>query len=160
MTTARDKKLVQLAGEYAVASELCRRGWAAIVMPEAWPGFDIMAQNADGQQLRVQVKTKVGGGSVFFPTASNLRATEFNTPTTVFVRLGKAGETARFFCVPGEMIQTIRQNDLLEYMETHPNTTDYSGFPPTVPWKRVEEYEDWWDLILEVKDENSNLQEG
>ena len=49
-------------GEYAVAAELCRRGWVATTFTRNIPGFDILALNPGlNKNIRIQVKTVVSG---------------------------------------------------------------------------------------------------
>ena len=56
-----DKSLIGLAGEYAVASELCRRGFHAQITYGRWKNTDVVAVNLEnGKTVLVEVKTKQG----------------------------------------------------------------------------------------------------
>ena len=147
--TARDKKLTQLAGEHAVASELARRGWLPAVMSEAWPGFDIMAQGPDGGLLQVQVKTKrARGPKIFAP-----RGPVVPYPT-VFVRLWD--EVPEFFPVPAVDVGRLRDESDRAYVEAHPNASrdpEVRGKTAMVRWADLEAFRDRWDLILGADDE-------
>lgn len=56
MATGRDIQLTRQIGEYLAAAELGRHGWVATTFTGSLPGFDILAVNADGCTLEVQVK--------------------------------------------------------------------------------------------------------
>ena len=56
-----DKALLGLAGEYAVASEICRRGYHAQITFGRWKNTDILAVNLrNGKTVLVEVKSKQG----------------------------------------------------------------------------------------------------
>jgi len=56
-----NKTLLGLAGEYIVASEICRRGFHAQITFGRWKNTDILAVNlANGKTVLVEVKTKQG----------------------------------------------------------------------------------------------------
>jgi hypothetical protein len=56
-----DKALLGLAGEYAVASEICRRGYHAQITFGRWKNTDILAVNlANEKTVLIEVKTKQG----------------------------------------------------------------------------------------------------
>jgi len=56
-----DKTVLGLAGEYAVASELCRRGFFAQITYGRWKNTDIIAVNpAKGKTVLIEVKSKQG----------------------------------------------------------------------------------------------------
>ena len=53
------KEILGLAGEYAVASEICRRGFFAQIAYGRWKNVDVLAVNPDnGKTVLVEVKTK------------------------------------------------------------------------------------------------------
>ena len=55
------KSVLGLAGEYAVASEICRRGFHAQITFGRWKNTDVLAVNIDnGKTVLVEVKTKQG----------------------------------------------------------------------------------------------------
>ena len=56
-----DKALLGLAGEYAVASEICRRGYHAQITFGRWKNTDVLAMNlANGKAVLIEVKTRQG----------------------------------------------------------------------------------------------------
>ena len=55
------KPILGLAGEYAVASEICRRGYHAQITFGRWKSVDVLAVNPrNGKTVLVEVKTKQG----------------------------------------------------------------------------------------------------
>jgi hypothetical protein len=56
----RDRESVGLAGEYAVASELCKRGLYAQLTLGAHKKTDILVEQGDKRLFRVSVKAKTG----------------------------------------------------------------------------------------------------
>ena len=55
------KPVLGLAGEYAVASEICRRGYHAQITFGRWKNTDILAVNlTSGRTVLVEVKSKQG----------------------------------------------------------------------------------------------------
>ncbi len=56
-----DRALLGLAGEYAVASELCRRGFHAQITFGRWKNTDVVAVNVgNGRAVLIEVKAKQG----------------------------------------------------------------------------------------------------
>lgn len=56
-----DKALLGLAGEYAVAYEICRRGFHAQITFGRWKNTDILAVNVkNGKTVLIEVKSKQG----------------------------------------------------------------------------------------------------
>ena len=55
------KEILGLAGEYAVASEVCRMGFYAQIAYGRWKNIDVLAVNPDnGKTVLIEVKTKQG----------------------------------------------------------------------------------------------------
>ena len=56
-----EKALLGLAGEYIVASEICRRGYHAQITFGRWKNTDVLAVNlTNGKTVLIEVKTKQG----------------------------------------------------------------------------------------------------
>lgn len=145
-SSARDKKLTQLAGEHAVASELARRGWVPMVMPENWPGFDIMAQSEDGSELYVQVKTRYAKTSyAIVPRGACPHA-------VVFVQVWDDNPT--FFLVPGAEVERMRDERFEENLLHRPNASPNQADHPIMKlrWTDLEPYRGRWDLVLGLGD--------
>jgi len=60
MATGRSNKLVGQTGEYLVAAELSRRGLIATTFTGNVPDYDIIASDATGRHVSVQVKASRG----------------------------------------------------------------------------------------------------
>ena len=65
MATGRSNKLVGQTGEYLVAAELSRRGMIATTFTGNVPHYDIIASDATGRHVSVQVKASRGGSWQF-----------------------------------------------------------------------------------------------
>ena len=65
MATGRSNQLNKQIGEYLVACELARRGLLVATFSGNVPDFDIVACNADGLSIPIQVKTIRGGNWQF-----------------------------------------------------------------------------------------------
>lgn len=61
MATGRSNQLNKQIGEYLVACELARRGLLVATFSGNVPDFDIVACDADGNSIPIQVKTIRGG---------------------------------------------------------------------------------------------------
>jgi hypothetical protein len=61
MATGRNTLLTKQVGEYLVAAELGRRGFIATTFTGNVPHFDILAADANGRSLPIQVKAIKGG---------------------------------------------------------------------------------------------------
>ncbi|MCH8339290.1 MAG: hypothetical protein IH858_10710 [Chloroflexi bacterium] len=129
--TARDKKLTQLAGEYAVASELAKRGWLPVVLPANWPGYDVLAQSEGGRVVRVQVKSRgVPSKLAFCPDG--------DCPyPVVFVQAWDS--PFQFFPVPGPDVERLRDEE--------------GRTSAMISFANLEDFRGRWDLILGGKDE-------
>ena len=73
MRSGRSNKLVGQIGEFLVFAELGRRGYVATPFSGNVPDFDIIAVDARGQSLPIQVKTNGGAGSCQFSGRKHLR---------------------------------------------------------------------------------------
>jgi len=60
MATGRSNKLVGQTGEYLVAAELSRQGLIATTFTGNVPDYDIIASDAQGRHVSVQVKASQG----------------------------------------------------------------------------------------------------
>lgn len=61
MASGRDVQLARQIGESLAVAELGRRGWIATSFTGSLPGFDLLAVNAEGRFLEVQVKALRSG---------------------------------------------------------------------------------------------------
>ncbi len=124
-----DKK----AAEYAVAAELCRRGWLAQVLPAGWAQYDLVALSQDRQQVWLQVRSTQKSKDVFAPKGPE-------PPDCVFV---KADDDFQFFVVPGPDVASLRDKATADYLVDHPG----SGIIPSIRWNQLEPWRDRWDDV-------------
>ena len=65
MRSGRRNQLIKQVGEYLAACELARRGLLVATFSGNVPDFDILAADASGRSIPIQVKTIRGGGWQF-----------------------------------------------------------------------------------------------
>ena len=155
MASGRDSQLARQIGEYLTAAELGRRGWIATTFTGSLPGFDILAINAEGRILEVQVKA-------IRRSAWQLNASRFLEIEIVngvqFVRGIKAIKTARRICVFVELreygsdafylcdladLQRIVHDDYPGGVRTKNPTSFHHALYP----RRLAPYRDNWGVL-------------
>lgn len=109
-----EKNLSGLAGEFAVASQLCLKGYVASLTLKNYPGVDIFAFNPKNEkQVTIQVKTSTDGW--------------FNAPKNpnrkgIFVYVNiKLDKTLDFYIIPANEIAKAREKELKGYLDSHPH---------------------------------------
>ncbi len=149
------------AGEYLVASELCRRGFIATTFTRNMPHFDILTEK-DNHFLKIQVKT-VKTGEWSLDAKAFLEFDEdswnngiqkvtgkkrFNSDFFVFVRLGEYGHDSFFIVATNDVIELVRKS-YSGYLETkggrrvrNPKSTHTK-----LKIKDIEHYANNWDLL-------------
>jgi Holliday junction resolvase-like predicted endonuclease len=150
------------AGEYLVASELCRRGFITTTFTRNMPEFDILAIK-ENIHFKIQVKTVTSGEwSLNAKTYLNFNDEKFKKGVQevidkkscnkndffVFVRLSNYGED-QFFVIPKkELINIIHfgysnyVNERNGIQKINPKTT-HTG----IPIKDLKIYENKWDVL-------------
>jgi hypothetical protein len=165
MATGRATKLTGAVGEFLVSAELCRRGLVATPFSGNVPHYDIIASDAKGGHLAVQVKTinkvnwqfdvtkfievtmdgdrQVLGGPVAEPYPNLL---------CVFVALGNSNKPDRFFIFTWQELSAVVRNHHRAYLEKHggvrpkaPKSTHVS-----ISISELQQYENKWEKILEA----------
>ena len=145
-----DKALLGLAGEYAVASEICRRGYHAQITFGRWKNTDVLAVNlANGKTVLIEVKTKQGKE---WPNVKGVKGS--NRVQVLVDYKGKSLLERPDFYVLNEdfwrkYIEKIK-SELKEIKETSdriiPIWSDgYKGV--VLKPKDVKEYKERWDII-------------
>jgi len=121
------------AGEYRVASELCRRDLIATTFTRNMPGFDILVVSEKSiTQAKIQVKTILNGdwslnskryinfdekafenGKQIVTGINNNKECDF----IVFVKLGRVVEEDKFYILSDEEIKNIVRKDYSSFLE-------------------------------------------
>jgi hypothetical protein len=96
--------LTGAAGEYYVAAELSRRGWAASITPRGAERTEVLAQHLETKTVvAIQVKT-MAVGNRFRLGAKNEAPTTATNEWYGLVRLGDATEAPMVFIAPRNFI--------------------------------------------------------
>jgi len=146
-----DKQLLGLAGEYAVASEICRRGFYAQVV--RWKDFDILAINPKetSKFCKIEVKSKI---SREWPSVKGLKPNDENS-LLIFVDYNNKSEHERpdFYVMDSGDWQEF----LSKHIKGHPKLDKIEdGYIPV--WKdgykgtvikpeQIAEYKERWDKL-------------
>lgn len=162
MQKGRGNKLVGATGEYLVAAELSRRGLIATTFTGNVPHYDIIASDAVGHHVSVQVKASKGG-SWQFSNITNFCEITFagkrqivgkGKPTPikrlvfVFVCIEDDGDD-RFFVLTWRQLRDILIRQHIAYLKKHngerPKRWDslHAGLVET----NLYPYRDRWDTV-------------
>ena len=159
-----DKIFLNLAGEFAVASELNRRRVLASVTYGASKSADVFAVSRDMTRVvRIEVKTTQARKWPIGQKATKVTSGSADV-FWVFVRLpipldgspsddAKCGQHApRFFVVTAEELHTVWRKEtepyLAAYHGRHGKSFDESRGVPNVSLQSVEPYEGQWRKII------------
>ncbi|SMG13988.1 hypothetical protein SAMN06265784_101685 [Paraburkholderia susongensis] len=157
--TERDKSHRGNAGQFFVAGELCRRGYAAVVTLGNTPNTDILCSNRAGTRfVHIQVKTY----DPRKPTCSvGVKAERTFGPNFFWVLAGIPGPGAdgdfRYFVIPSaEMAQNVSAKHRrwlatpgkggIAHKDNRVRAVSIPPFSRDYFWS-VDGYEDRWDLI-------------
>jgi hypothetical protein len=143
--------LTSAAGEYYVAAELSRRGWAASITPKGVERNDVLAQHVETQAIvAIQVKTWARGRG-FTLSETNERPTSATNEWYALVRLSETNGRPTFYLVPRNTIAAHLYVDHRLWLATpgrkgqpHKDTRRRA-----VPPEDVEPYREGWDRLLE-----------
>lgn len=152
--------LIGNAGEYAVMSELLKRGVIAALAPRNAPAFDILATYGT-QTVRIRVKTKSSDTDSWQWVAKKDGAIFRELGETgdflVLVNLEEENVRNRYFVVPTTLVNMWLQADFENWLQTpgkggrphSPENTkrqlSYRAFKD-----RLEPYEDAWKNLWET----------
>jgi hypothetical protein len=155
MASGRNVQLARQIGEHLVVAELGRRGWLATPFAGSVPGFDILAVDASGRIIEVQVKTlrsgtwQLNAGHFidvdFVDEAQVIRGVkkiDTRGRIMVFVHIGQTGGDRFYLCRIEEL-----QNRLLSSYKggkrpKNPKTLHHALHP-----KHLEEFRDNWKVL-------------
>ncbi|MEM3580929.1 MAG: hypothetical protein QXQ64_06680 [Candidatus Bathyarchaeia archaeon] len=135
-----EKTLTALAGEFAVASRLCLKGYVASLTLKNFPKADIFCFNPkNGKQVVIQVKTKKGGRNYYVPEDVDKLSSIF-----VFVYINE-DEKMDFFIAPSKEVAEISEKERQEYIAKHPNVSKKQ--PRMISTQALQKFKDRWDLL-------------
>ncbi|MCD6365650.1 MAG: hypothetical protein J7M14_07215 [Planctomycetes bacterium] len=157
-----DKSILSVAGEFAVAAELCRRNLYAQLTLGHCKRIDLLVINDSGRMGRIEVKAKQAG------TWPNCRGIASDDSFLVFVDFAAKSETERpdFYVLSAEDWRAFAKDEMARYKAKHPERrielTDenvlvfhdernqygqpYKGVG-VLP-ERIEQHRETWDKII------------
>ena len=117
MTTSIDRSLLGLAGEFAVAAELCRRNIYAQPTFGTQKRVDLLAFGHDGSLLRLEVKAKQGS------VGPHCRGIFGSNIVLVFVDFAGRLVSVRpdFYVLSASEWRTVVENERVRYLDKHPD---------------------------------------
>ncbi|MFA0782776.1 hypothetical protein [Fervidibacter sacchari] len=153
--TAVEKRLLQLAGEYAVAAQMALHGWHASITVGNFPEVDLVAYNPKTKKhLTVQVKS--GRGQWGFGNVKWDEREEFcarlakQVDVFVLVDMPKNAEGAeskmRFFVIPAKKLAEIARRNIEGWKEEWKQNPQ----PLWLSREETRDFQDRWDLLDEV----------
>lgn len=116
-----DKSLLGIAGEFAVATELCRRNIYTQLTLGNQKRVDLLSLSREGRFLRIEVKAKQT------PTWSNIKGLSAADAFLVFVDFVDKKDTQRpdFFVLSVADWRLLATQHIQEYRQRHPNRKPY-----------------------------------
>jgi hypothetical protein len=143
--------LTGAAGEYYVAAELSRRGWAASITPKGVERNDVLAQHVDTQAVvAIQVKTSAGGPT-FRLGAKNEQPTVATNEWYALVCLSEQDERPTFYLVPRNTIAAYLYVDHRVWLATPGmgGKQHKDSSMRAVRSEEIEPYREGWDRLSE-----------
>jgi hypothetical protein len=160
--SGRKNKLTGQVGEYLVAAELARRGLIATTFTGNVPHYDIVASDAEGHHVSVQVKTSNSSSWQFgidkfcqIRFRGNRELIEASLPppvrrlVVVLVKLGGDGIADRFFVCSWVQLRDVAIRSHAKWLKAHGGRRPVNpkSLHTAVDLARLERFEDRWDTI-------------
>ena len=151
MSTAIDKHLIGLTGEYFVAGMMSLQGWVASLTLKNYPSVDIFGLNPKTDKtVNIQVKTTRNQTSyqIGIRHDQRNRIDEIIRCPYVFVHIGKSNEIRYFILSSKQLIDLIikTDNDYFNQPRIKDIKTDY---PIAISLKFLIQFENKWNGIWE-----------
>ena len=155
-TTGREMQLTRQIGEHLVAAELGRRGYLAAPFAGNVPMFDLLAADARGYSIPVQVKA-INGGSWQFSADKFLEIISENGAQEVRGRIALLNpELVCIFIVLKGLgsdefyifqLRDLQEHCALVYKPRGPGSKNPTSFHCAVSPKEFERFRDKWNLL-------------
>ena len=162
MATGRSNKLVGQTGEYLVAAELSRRGLIATTFTGNVPDYDIIASDATGRHVSVQVKASRGRSWQFGDITRYCDITfrghrqvvgkpkpcPVRRLVVVFVALGKEGDDS-FYVLTWQRLRNMLVRHHVAYLRKHGGIRpkQWKSLHSAIAEKSLLPYRDKWKMI-------------
>jgi hypothetical protein len=112
-------QLTGAAGEYLVAAELSRRGWAASITPKGVQRSDVLAQHVETQRVvAIQVKTARNGRNFRLPEKLEVPTTADNEWIILVALRHDEGDPVEYYVVPRNLISALIYVDHRRWLAT------------------------------------------
>ena len=161
MVTGRGIQLTKQIGEYLVAAELCRRDLLATTFTGNVPHYDIVASNAEGRTVLVQVKTIQSDSWQFNIRAfaevalihkkqvvKRLLAPPVRNLVCVLVKLSSTAQD-KFYILRWKDLQRLLTTGYKKYLALHGGRRPrkYDSFHCAIDPSQFQRYRDNWELV-------------
>jgi len=164
MATGRRNKITQQIGEYLVACELARRGLLVATFSGNVPDFDIIAADANGHSLPIQVKT-IRSGEWQFNNAGKFIEVRFEDKKQILgskvvpriphllciLVLATEYGKDRFYILEWEQLRDIVVSSYSAWLAAKDGVRprNYESLHCSVSPEQLAEFENQWDKITE-----------
>ncbi len=160
--SGRANQLTGQVGEYRVAAELARRGLIATTFTGNVPHFDIVASDAQGRHVSVQVKTSNSPSWQFSvddfcsvrlsgkrQVVGSLLRAPVRRLVVVMVLLGVDGNPDRFFVCPWTRLRNILVGGHRDWLQEHGGVRPKNprSMHTVVAMRRLLRYENRWGTV-------------
>jgi hypothetical protein len=161
MATGRNIQLNKQIGEYLVACELARRGLLVATFSGNVPDFDIVAADANGSSIPIQVKTIRGGSWQFavdkfvevrFEGKKQILGSKIvpRIPHLLYILvLATEYGKDRFFILEWEKLRDIAVSEYRTWLASKDGVRpkNYKSLHCSLSPKQLVEFENQWDII-------------
>lgn len=137
-----------IAGVYAVASELCKRGFTATTTMRNSQGVDIFASDEEGYNpISIQVKTSQKCNNKW-PLSKSVETKYSDDLFYIFVNLNTNSQNNEYFIVPSKYVAKYVKSGHARWLKTlgkngqKHNQTDIRQFDD-----KESKFKDRWDLL-------------
>jgi len=150
MATGRRNKITQQIGEYLVACELARRGLLVATFSGNVPDFDIIAADANGHSIPIQVKT-IRSGEWQFNNAGKFIEVRFEDKKLCILVLATEYGKDRFYILEWEQLRDIVVSSYSAWLAAKDGVRprNYESLHCSVSPEQLAEFENQWDKITE-----------
>ena len=151
MSTAIEKHLIGLTGEYLVAGMMSLKGWVASLTLKNYPSVDIFGLrevNGIEETINIQVKTTKNHSSYHVSLRHDQRNEIRNRIKCpyVFVHIDN-NDSIRYFIVSKEELINIIETTDDDYFNQPRTKSIKQDYPIAISLKHLASFEDKWDSI-------------
>jgi len=162
MATGRSNKLVGQTGEYLIAAELSRRGLIATTFTGNVPHYDIIASDARGRHVSVQVKASRGPSWQFGnitdycevtfegkrQVIGHVKPCPVRRLIVAFTKIDTDGDD-RFYILPWERLRDLLVDHHKTFLDRHDGVRPkkWDSLHCAIGEGMLRRYRDKWDTV-------------